>query len=203
VEARGLTAAEARQRGPLSVFRRWFREAERARVPLPEAMALATADAAGRPSVRFVLLKQADERGFVFFTDARSRKGRELRDRPAAAVVFYWHETGKQVRIEGRVEMIDAAEADAYWETRPRESRLAASVSRQSAVLDSRTRLLGDWRRLQKTLDGKPIPRPRSWLGFRLVPTAVEFWRRADFRLHERERWVRRRARWTRTTLQP
>ena len=166
-------------------------------------MALATADTAGRPSVRFVLLKQADERGFVFFTDARSRKGRELRDRPAAAVVFYWHETGKQVRIEGRIEVVDDAEADAYWETRPRESRLAASVSTQSAALDSRARLLGDWRRLQKTLDGKAIPRPRAWRGFRLVPTAIEFWRRGDHRLHERERWVRRRAGWTRTKLQP
>jgi pyridoxamine 5'-phosphate oxidase len=192
-----------RSAGPLPTFRRWYAEAAGAGIELPEAMALATADAAGRPSARFVLLKQADERGFVFFTDARSRKGREMRDRPAAAVVFYWHATGKQVRVEGRIEAVDPADADEYWETRPRESRLAASVSTQSAGLDSRARLLADWRRLQRTLDGEPVPRPRTWVGYRLVPRAIEFWRRGEHRLHERERWTRTRGGWTRTLLQP
>ena len=111
---------------PLARFRRWFDEARRARIPLPEAMALATADRAGHPSVRFVLLKQADGRGFVFFTDARSRKGRELRDNPRASLALYWHAIGKQVRVEGRTEDVPAADVDRYWQTRPRESRLAA-----------------------------------------------------------------------------
>src|SRR5436309_11783062 len=104
---------------PLVRFRRWFTEARRARVPLPEAMALATADARGRPSVRFVLLKEADERGFVFFTDGRSRKGRELRENPRASIAIYWDAIGKQLRLEGRVEGVAPAEVDRYWKTRP------------------------------------------------------------------------------------
>ncbi len=188
---------------PLPRFRRWYAAATRAGIELPDAMALATADAAGRPSVRFVLLKGADERGFVFFTDARSRKGRELRERPAAAAVFYWHAIGKQVRVEGGIEEVDRAEADAYWATRPRGSRLAASVSRQSAPLATRAQLLAAWRRLDRRLGRGPIPRPPRWTGFRIVPTAIEFWKRGEFRLHERDLYVRRRGGWTRTTLQP
>jgi pyridoxamine 5'-phosphate oxidase len=188
---------------PLTRFRRWFAEAGRAGIELPEAMALATADAAGRPSVRFVLLKGADPRGFVFFTDGRSRKGRELRVTPHAALVFYWHEIGKQVRIEGRIVEVSAAEADAYWETRPRGSRLAASASLQSAPLAARAELLAAWRRLDRRYARQPIPRPAAWTGYRVVPRAIEFWTRAEFRLHERERFVRSRGGWRRTLLQP
>ena len=188
---------------PLARFRRWFGEARRARIDLPEAMALATADAAGRPSVRFVLLKGPDERGFVFFTDGRSRKGRELRARPAAASVLYWHEIGKQVRVEGRIVEIAPAEADAYWETRPRGSRLAASASLQSAPLVSRAHLLDAWHRLDRRFADGPIPRPPAWTGFRLKPRAIEFWKRRESRLHERERYVRSRGGWRRTLLQP
>lgn len=188
---------------PLTRFRRDFAAAARAGIELPEAMALATVDAAGRPSVRFVLLKHVDARGFVFFTDARSRKGRELRARPVAAAVFYWHETGKQVRVEGTIESVDAEEADAYWETRPRGSRLAAAVSRQSAPLASRAQLRAAWRALDRRTDGGPVPRPPEWTGFRLVPAAIEFWRRGEFRLHERDLYVRRRGGWKRTALQP
>jgi pyridoxamine 5'-phosphate oxidase len=187
---------------PLARFRRCFAAARRAGIELPESMALATTDAAGRPSVRFVLLKEATARGFVFFTDGRSRKGRELRARPVAAVAFYWHATGMQVRIEGRIEEVDAAEADAYWETRPRGSRLAASVSRQSAPLASRAALLAAWRRLDRRA-GPSLPRPPEWTGFRLVARTIEFWRRGEFRLHERDLYVRRRGGWTRTLLQP
>jgi pyridoxamine 5'-phosphate oxidase len=188
---------------PLARFHRWFGEASRAGIELPEAMALATADAAGRPSVRFVLLKGADARGFVFFTDGRSRKGRELRTRPAAAIVFYWHETGKQVRIEGRIAEVTSAEADAYWKTRPRGSRLAASASLQSAPLARRAQLLDAWHRLDRRFADAPIPRPPAWTGFRLVPRAIEFWRRGESRLHERERYVRARGGWRCTLLQP
>ena len=188
---------------PLTRFRRWFAEAGRAGIELPEAMALATADTGGRPSVRFVLLKGVDARGFVFFTDGRSRKGRELDANRHAAVVFYWHETGKQVRVEGRIVEVSAAEADAYWETRPRGSRLAATASLQSAPLAARGRLLAAWHRLERRYAGKPIPRPAAWTGYRLVPRAIEFWKRGEFRLHERERYVRARGGWRRTLLQP
>ena len=114
---------------PIPRFRRWLRDAERSRAPLHDAMALATATPDGAPSLRFVLLKQVDARGFVFFTDARSRKGRDLRKNPRGALAFYWDRIGKQVRIDGRVREVSKAEADAYWESRPRESRLAASTS--------------------------------------------------------------------------
>ena len=188
---------------PLVRFRRWFDEARRARVPLPEAMALATADAAGRPSVRFVLLKGADERGFVFFTDARSRKGRELRENPRASVAIYWNAVGKQVRIEGRTEGVAPAEVDRYWKTRPRESRLAALSSTQSARLAGRSSLVALWRKLGRRYPGDEVPRPSYWTGFRLVPETIEFWRHREHRLHDRELFVRTRRGWSRTLLQP
>jgi pyridoxamine 5'-phosphate oxidase len=189
---------------PVARFRRWFAEARRARIPLAETMALATADAAGRPSVRFVLLKQADRHGFVFFTDGRSRKGRELRRRRRAAAAFYWHPIGKQVRVAGRVEEVSAAEADAYWKTRPRASRFAALASTQSAPLASRAALLARWKALGRRYDtADAIPRPREWTGFRIIPEAIEFWTRGDDRLHQRELFVRTRSGWTRTLLQP
>lgn len=166
-------------------------------------MVVATADRRGRPSARFILLKHADDLGFVFFTDGRSRKGCELRENPHAALVFYWHETGKQVRVEGDVEEVDAAEADAYWATRPRGSRLAASVSTQSAALDRRADLFAAWRALDRSLATDAIPRPPTWTGYRVRPSAIEFWRRGEFRLHERELFVRRRGGWRRTILQP
>jgi pyridoxamine 5'-phosphate oxidase len=188
---------------PIARFRRWYRVAERARIPLADAMALATADGAGRPSVRFVLLKRAAADGFVFFTDGRSRKGDDLRRRPRAALAFYWHATGKQVRVEGRVRAVSAEEADAYWETRPRASRLAALASTQSARLAGRGALLARWRALGRRYRGASVPRPAAWTGFRLVPEAIEFWTRGPHRLHHRERFERRRGRWTRRLLQP
>lgn len=188
---------------PVARFRRWFAEAQRARIPLAEAMALATADAAGRPSVRFVLLKQADRRGFVFFTDGRSRKGGELRRRRRAAAALYWHRIGKQVRVEGCVEEVSAAEADAYWKTRPRASRLAALASTQSAPLASRAALLTRWRDLDRRYPADAIPRPGEWKGFRIIPEVIEFWIRGADRLHQRELFVRTRSGWTRTLLQP
>jgi pyridoxamine 5'-phosphate oxidase len=188
---------------PLRRFQRWFAQAERTRIPLPEAMALATATRAGAPSVRFVLLKQADRRGFVFFTDARSRKGRELARNARAAFAFYWNPLGRQVRVEGRVEPISTREADAYWETRPRPSRLAASASRQSAELPGRAWLLARWRRLGHQYRRGPIPRPPTWTGFRVVPDTIEFWTHRAHRLHDRELFVRGRRGWRRTLLHP
>ena len=188
---------------PIVRFRRWFAEAEAAGAPMPEAIALATADRRARPSVRYVLLKGVDARGFVFFTDARSRKGRELAANPQAAFACYWDAISKQVRVEGRIVRVTAAEADAYWTTRPRESRLAASVSRQSAVLVRRSELIARWRALGRRHAGEDIPRPPEWTGFRIVPRAVEFWTRGDFRLHQRERFERKGDGWTRRMLQP
>ena len=188
---------------PLVRFHRWFAQAQRAGVVLPESMALATADAHGRPSVRFVLLKQADASGFVFFTNLRSRKGRELEENRRAALAFYWDQLRKQVRVEGRVERVSADEADAYWVTRPRESQLAAVASRQSAALASRRALLAKWRTLRRQYRGEDVPRPAEWTGFRLVPEAIEFWTNRDHRLHDRELFVRTRDGWKRSLLQP
>jgi pyridoxamine 5'-phosphate oxidase len=188
---------------PIARFQKLFERARHAAVPQPEAMALATAERQGRVSVRFVLLKQADERGFVFYTDKRSRKGRELEHNPRAAAVFYWHALAVQVRIEGRVEPISPAEADEYWASRPRTSRLAASVSRQSSRLSSRERLLADFTALQNRLKGKVIPRPKYWIGFRITPDLIEFWTARPHRLHDRLLFVRSRDKWEKRLLYP
>ena len=188
---------------PITKFKQWYAAAARARIPLHDAMALATADRGGTPSVRFVLLKGADARGFVFFTDGRSRKGRELARRPRAAFVFYWDRIAKQVRVEGRIEPVTAAEADAYWETRPRNSRLAAASSTQSAPMPSHAWLMTRWSRLRRELVGRPVPRPSYWNGYRVVPEVIEFWKRGAHRLHRREHWRRTRGGWRRTLLQP
>ena len=189
---------------PMARFQRWFAQARRAGVALPEAMALATADARGQPAVRFVLLKQGHADGFVFFTNAASRKGRELQRTPHAALAFYWDQIGKQVRIEGRIEALPAAAADAYWATRPRASQLAGLTSRQSAPVASRSLLVARWRSLSRRYARQPVPRPEGWLGYRLIPEAIEFWTRHQDRLHHRERFVRtRRGAWKRQLLQP
>ena len=188
---------------PMREFARWFRRAERAGAPLAEAMALATASPTGVPSVRLVLLKGVDARGVVFFTDARSRKGSELRRNPRAALAFHWQPLGRQVRIVGRVRPVTAAEADAYWETRPRASRLAASASHQSAPLASRAVLLARWRALGRRYGTGPIPRPATWTGFRVVPDTIEFWTHKDHRLHHRVLYARGRRGWRRRLLQP
>ena len=195
--------SRARSADPLARFRLWFRQARRARIPLPEAMALATASPKGVPSVRFVLLKVVDERGFAFFTDTRSPKGRDVARNPRASFVFYWDPIGKQVRVSGRVAPVSDAEADAYWRTRPRESRLAATASHQSAPLASHAALLARWRRLRARYRGRDIPRPTGWRGYRVVAKEIEFWTRRDHRLHHRELFVRTPRGWRRRLLQP
>jgi pyridoxamine 5'-phosphate oxidase len=188
---------------PIARVRRWLRFAERAGAPLPNAAALATAAPRGRPSVRFVLVKGLDVRGLVFFTDARSQKGRDLVRNPRAAVALYWDAIGRQVRIEGRVTPIAVSEADAYWALRPRASRLAARASCQSAPLANRAVLLRRWRLLSASHDGRDISRPRHWTGFRLSPGRIEIWTRRAHRLHERELFVRAGGGWRRRLLQP
>jgi pyridoxamine 5'-phosphate oxidase len=188
---------------PIAKFRRWYAAATRAEIRLPDAMALATASPTGVPSVRFVLLKGVDERGFVFFTDGRSRKGRELAARRRASVAFYWDPIGKQVRIEGRVVSVTAREVEVYWATRSRGKRLAAATSTQSAPMPSHAWLLARFRRLQRDLGGNPVPRPDAWGGYRIVPDAIEFWTRGAHRLHLRERYTRGRRGWRLAILQP
>jgi pyridoxamine 5'-phosphate oxidase len=188
---------------PITRFLLWFRQAQRAGVPLPEAMALATADRSGAPSVRLVLLKQADPRGFVFYTNAASRKGRELEANPRAAAVFHWSPLGKQVRIEGPVEPVGEEEADAYWSMRPRESQLAALASNQSAEMTGRVELMSRWRDLRRRHRGTAVPRPRNWTGYRIIPRTIEFWIHREHRLHDRQLFVRTRHGWKKMLLQP
>ena len=193
----------ARNRDPIAKFIRWLDDARELRIPNYEAMALATAGPDGQPSVRFVLLKGIDQRGFVFYTDSRSRKGRELHANPRASLAFYWQPNGRQVRVEGRVEEVAPSEADEYWSTRPRQSQLAASASYQSAPLRTRASLLARVASLATKVRGRKVPRPHGWLGFRLRPDAIEFWTHREHRLHERELYLRQGNKWRRELLQP
>lgn len=188
---------------PITKFIRWLDEARRLRIPNYEAMALATALRGGKTSVRFVLLKGIDERGFVFFTDARSRKGHELSGNPRASLALYWQPKGRQVRVEGSVQEVSPEEADAYWATRPRQSQLAASASYQSAQLHSRAELLARYSRLARKLRNQEVPRPPWWTGFRVRPDVIEFWIHREHRLHDREIYRRRGREWRRNLLQP
>src|SRR5712692_5145952 len=155
-----IAVMTVRGHDPIAKFIRWLDDARRMRIPNYEAMALAAASRNGNTSVRFVLLKGIDQRGFVFFTDARSRKGRELRDSPHASLAFYWQPKGRQIRVEGIVEEVTPAEADAYWTTRPRQSRLAASASRQGARMRSRAELLARFTRLARKVQRRGSPAP-------------------------------------------
>ncbi len=188
---------------PLRLFDEWFRAAAEAGVAAPEAMTLATADAAGAPSARMVLLKGSDENGFVFYTGYDSRKGGELAANPRAALVFYWQALGRQIRVEGTVERVTPEESDAYFATRPRGSQIAALASEQSRALETREELERRYAELEREHEGRDVPRPERWGGFRLRPTAIEFWQHRDNRLHERTRYTRAREGWTCETLQP
>jgi pyridoxamine 5'-phosphate oxidase len=175
---------------PLEQFRSWFAEAGAA-LEVPEAVALATATPDGAPSVRMVLLKGFDERGLVFYSHYTSRKGRELEANPQAALLFHWSPLGRQVRVEGAVERVPAAESDAYFSTRPRGAQLGALASRQSEPLGSRAELDERLAELEAELGGGAVRRPPTWGGFRLVPAAWEFWQHRSSRLHDRFRYER------------
>jgi pyridoxamine 5'-phosphate oxidase len=192
-------------RDPFSLFRSWMKEAEAAEPADSEAMALATVDAHGLPNVRMILLKGADEAGFVFYTNCESAKGLELAAQPKAALLFYWKSLGRQIRIRGPIEPTTQAEADAYFATRHRESRIGACASAQSRPLASRAVLEAEVERLTKAFGDGAVPRPAYWHGYRLKPLEIEFWKSGAFRLHDRI--VFRRASpkdpWTKTRLYP
>ena len=174
-------------REALTRFEEVFARAAEREPSEPTAVILATADGAGRPSARTVLLKGVDERGFVFYTNSLSRKGRDLRENPRAALAFFWQTVFEQVQVEGRVEPVSDAESDAYWATRRRESRVGAWASDQSAPLASRDELEARYAEHESRFAGESIPRPPHWRGYRVVPERIEFWRPGDHRLNERD----------------
>ena len=190
---------------PLALFRTWLAEAEKTEPCDPEAMAVATADADGLPNVRMILLKGADERGFVFYTNCGSAKGGELSANPQAALLFYWKSLGRQIRVRGPVEQATEAEADAYFASRRRESRLGAWASEQSRPLESRAALEEAVARFTAEFDGRDVTRPDYWRGFRVRPVEIEFWQNGEYRLHDRVVFRRRTLDdvWTKTRLNP
>ena len=176
---------------PHALFDTWLAEARESEPNDPEAVALATADEAGRPSVRMVLLKGHDERGFVIYTNQESRKGRELDARGQAALLFHWKTLRRQVRVEGAVTRVSDAEADAYFATRGRDSRLGAWASDQSRDLDSRDTFEARFDEAARRFEGQDVPRPPHWGGYRVAPERIEFWRDREHRLHERRLFMR------------
>ena len=190
-------------RTPLQQLASWLEDAQAAALTQPDAMTLATASADGVPSARMVLLRGLDDRGAVFYTNAASRKGRELLENPRAALVFHWEQLGRQVRLEGHVERVDDEESDAYFASRPLPSRLGAWASDQSRPIKSREALMERYAETAARFGDGPVPRPPHWYGFRVVPDAVEFWEHGAHRLHDRIRYTRAGAGWIAERLAP
>lgn len=190
---------------PMDQFTIWFREAGESAIAQPEGMSLGTVDENGAPSVRIVLLKHADERGFVFFTNYLSRKGRALEANPVAALTFWWDPLERQVRIEGSVEKVTEAESDEYYRTRPLGSRIGAWASPQSEVIGDRSILEDRIREIEEKYAGteEELPRPRHWGGYRVRPHVIEFWQGRISRLHDRIRYTRNSDSWTIERLAP
>jgi pyridoxamine 5'-phosphate oxidase len=173
-------------RDPFRQFSTWFEEATAAGIPEPNAMSLATASPEGRPSARIVLMRGFDERGFVFFTNYESRKGREIEANPFVSLIFFWQALERQVRVEGTIVKADAVESDEYFQSRPTGSKLGAWVSNQSGVVAGREALESEMAAIEGRFPGGEIPRPPHWGGFRVVPSSVEFWQGRRSRLHDR-----------------
>jgi pyridoxamine 5'-phosphate oxidase len=188
---------------PHHLFEEWFALARASEPNDSNAMALATADVAGRPSVRMVLLKGHDKRGFVFYTNQDSRKGGDLQANPHAALLFHWKSLRRQVRIEGTVEPVAAEEADAYFATRSRDSQLGAWASDQSRPLESRATFEARYEEMRARFEGRDVPRPPRWSGYRVVPKRIEFWTDRAHRLHERRLFTRSPGGWSEGLLYP
>ena len=188
---------------PLALFDEWYAQARETEVNDSNAMALATADAAGRPSVRMVLLKGHSAQGFVFYTNFEGRKAGELLANPHAALLFHWKSLRRQIRIEGPVEPVDDATADAYFATRSRDSQLGAWASDQSRPLASRQHFLDRFEEVSIRFEGQPVSRPPHWSGLRVVPQTIEFWQDREYRLHERRVFTRTDTGWDEGMLYP
>ena len=188
---------------PVALFAAWMKDAEAAEPEDPNAMALATAGADGLPDVRMVLLKGFDAQGFVFYTNVESAKGEELAANPQAALVLHWKSLRRQVRARGPIEPVTPEEADAYFQSRRRESRLGAIASQQSRPLADRDTLMSAVAALSERYGDGPIPRPAHWTGFRITPVTLEFWQNGEFRLHDRVRFTRTDGGWSRARLYP
>lgn len=188
---------------PFLQFRVWYNEHLEAGIAIPDAVSLGTASAAGRISVRTVLLKGYDENGFVFFTNYLSKKGNQLSENAFAALLFYWAESGRQVRVEGITEKITENESSLYFGTRPRDSQISAWTSEQSSVIPDRLYLEKRHQYYKSRFDNKPVQKPPQWGGFRLIPDIIEFWSEGEFRLHDRIVYTRKDFVWTISRLAP
>jgi pyridoxamine 5'-phosphate oxidase len=188
---------------PFALFDSWFEEAREVEINDPEAMALATANAKGQPTVRMVLLKGHGPAGFVFYTNEQSAKGDQLAANPHAALLFHWKTLRRQVRIEGAVERVTGAEADAYFASRARDSQLGAWASDQSRPLDARATFEDRFEATKERFEGQDVPRPPHWGGYRVVPDRIEFWSDRPHRLHERRLFIRDGDRWSEGLLYP
>ena len=188
---------------PIEQFRDWFEQAVEYGVPLPNAMALATAGRDGKPSVRFVLLKDISAQGFSFYTHSVSAKGREMAQNPEVALVFYWTQMHRQVRIEGKAHLLSDEDADTYFNTRPRGSRLAVRVAHQSIEVESREFLENRMAEITEQYQGGSIPRPVTWVGYRVEPERIEFWQGRENRLHDRLLYTRDYGDWKIVRLAP